>query len=193
MDLTADQWRVLLDVARQTIRAGLGMPQTLATQVFIPNDPALIQPAGCFVTLHTIAGHRLRGCVGRLDSRDTLVNAVRHSAGQVLTDPRFTSFPIRAPELPQIEIEITIILPLRPAANCLDFDLPNEGIYLMVGDRAGCFLPQVARETGWTREQLLARLCSEKLGVPPDSWRQPAAKLMKFMTVLVGPEPFVRL
>src|SRR5437764_842590 len=31
-------------------------------------DAALVQPAGCFVTLHTLRGRRLRGCVGRLDA-----------------------------------------------------------------------------------------------------------------------------
>jgi AMMECR1 domain-containing protein len=48
----------------------------------------------------------------------------------------------------------------------------------------------VARETGWSREQLLNRLCSEKLGLPANSWQNSDAKLMKFDTLLVGPEPF---
>ncbi|HVT90771.1 MAG TPA: AmmeMemoRadiSam system protein A [Tepidisphaeraceae bacterium] len=190
MDLGAEQRRILLDVARQTIRAALGERQTLASQVFIPNDPALFQPAGCFVTLHTAANHRLRGCVGRLDSSEPLVNVVRQSAASVLQDPRFANFRVQLSELPQLELEITAILPLVPASDCMDFDLLSEGIYLTVGGNSGCFLPQVAQETGWNKEQLLQRLCTEKLGISADAWRDPAAKMMKFKTLLIGPERF---
>ena len=50
---------------------------------------------------------------------------------------------------------------------------------------------QVARETGWSKQQLLDRLCMEKLGLPARAWTLPGAKLQKFSTMLVGPEPFV--
>lgn len=191
MDLTPDQRRILLDEARQTIRAALGEPQTLASMVFVPNDPSLRQPAGCFVTLHTLANHRLRGCVGRLDSGLPLLEVVQQSARSVLRDPRFGEMPVRLGELSQLELEITVILPLRPAAGSLDFDRLNDGIYLTVNNRSGCFLPQVARETGWTSEQLLSRLCTEKLGLSAEAWKDASARLMKFQTVLIGPEPFV--
>src|SRR5262245_56765514 len=132
MDLTADQRRILLDVARQTIRSTLGSLQK--QEVDVPNDPVLHQPAGCFVTLHTLMGHRLRGYVGRLDTSQPLIQVVRHSAASALDDPRFSTFPVCLHELPELEIELTIILPLRPAANTLDFDLLNEGIHLTVQD-----------------------------------------------------------
>src|SRR3974377_59727 len=96
MDLTAAQRRILLDVARQTIRSTLyGRFRAMGSQLVIPDDPALRQPAGCFVTLHTMGSHRLRGCVGRLDSKEPLIDTVRHSAANVLEDPRFASFPTR--------------------------------------------------------------------------------------------------
>jgi AMMECR1 domain-containing protein len=82
-----------------------------------------------------------------------------------------------------------VLSPLLPCASPLDFDLQNDGIYLIAGERAGCFLPQVARETGWTKEQLLDRLCTEKLGMPATTWRTGDATLMRFSTVIVGPEP----
>lgn len=192
MNLTDSQRRVLLDVARQTIRAALGEPQTLATHVNIPADPALRQPAGCFVSLHGIQDHRLRGCVGRLDTKHPLIEVVQHSAGNVLHDPRFVKIPVKLAELPSLAIEVTVILPLHPVANVLDFDLLSDGVYLAAAGRTGCFLPQVARETGWTKEQLLDRLCTEKLNLPATTWRDPASRLMKFQTLLVGPEPFVR-
>jgi AMMECR1 domain-containing protein len=35
------------------------------------------------------------------------------------------------------------------------------------------FLPQVATEQGWTREQMLSQL-ARKAGLPADAWRQGA-------------------
>ncbi len=143
------------------------------------------------MTLHAAETHRLRGCVGRLDTDQPLIKAVRNVSGGVLRDPRFLDDPVRGDELNELELEITIVFPLEPTENCLDFEPQTDGIYLTVNDRAGCFLPQVAQETGWTREQLLARLCTEKLGLPANAWQQhPAARLMKFKTMLVGPEAF---
>jgi len=38
---------------------------------------------------------------------------------------------------------------------------------------------------------VLARLCSEKMGLPEDAWRRDDAKLYRFTATIVGPEPFV--
>jgi AmmeMemoRadiSam system protein A len=179
---------ITAEVARCTIRSELGVANQ--SSPVNSDDPVLHQPAGCFVTLHNLETHRLRGCVGRLDSRDELLEAVKQSASSVLRDPRFVNYPVRPQDLPQLELEITVIYPLRPAGHCLDFDPATDGIYLLVDERSGCFLPQVAHETGWTREQLLSRLCTEKLGLSPDAWQDPGARLLKFHTLLVGPEPF---
>ena len=197
MHLSPQHQRLLLDVARDTIRRRLRGEHvdddpTLAAGTNDPtSDAVLSMPAGCFVTLHCRRTHELRGCVGRLDACDPLLKAVRRSALSVLTDPRFSDRPVRAGELPDLDIDISVLSPLRPAAGPLEFDLLNEGVYLVWGEtRAGCFLPQVARETGWSKEQLLARLCVEKLGLPPTAWQDPRARLFVFTTVVIGPEPF---
>ena len=154
-------------------------------------DATLHQAAGCFVTLHTLHGRRLRGCVGRLDAAKPLLEAIFATSLSVLEDPRFRYSPIYLEELPELELEISVISPLRPVEHPLAFELLSEGIYLTIGRRSGCFLPQVARETGWTREQLLERLCTEKMGLPSSAWQNAEAQLSVFSTVMVGPEPFV--
>src|SRR4051794_29751580 len=80
MHLSADQRAVVLDAARDTIRATLGGTDASAPAAAGPSvldDPVLRQPAGCFVSLHHIGTHRLRGCVGRLDAKDELLAAIR--------------------------------------------------------------------------------------------------------------------
>lgn len=194
MHLSDRQRSNLLDIARRTIRhlltrEGDEPTPELSAETF--NDPELQQPAGCFVSLHEIGTERLRGCVGCLDAKLPLIQAVQQGADSVLHDPRFVTHPVRADELSNLEIEITVLSPLVFARDCLDFDLVEHGIHLTIGDESGCFLPQVARETGWSREQLLERLCMEKLGLPRDAWKQPGARLERFTTTIVGPETFV--
>jgi AmmeMemoRadiSam system protein A len=186
MQLSEENRQVLLDVAREAIRRALrgDVPPTL------PSNAELEQPAGCFVSLHELRSHRLRGCVGRLDAKAPLAATVLTMARAVLEDPRFLNMPVAWDDLPNIQIELSILSPLQPTAGPLEFDLLNDGIYLSHGEQSGCFLPQVARETGWSKEQLLDRLCTEKLGLSSFSWRHPKAKLYRFTTLLVGPEPF---
>ena len=190
MEFTAAHERTLLDVARGAIRRALGAEVPNGGLPEPCDDPALMQPAGCFVSLHRRVERRLRGCVGRLDAQGPLLIVVRETAANVLNDPRFTDQPVTLAELSELELDISILSPLKEAASPLHFDPLADGIYLTFGDRAGCFLPQVARETGWTREQLLDRLCTEKLGVPAATWRNPKAQLHVFSTVVVGPDAF---
>jgi AmmeMemoRadiSam system protein A len=188
MHLSAEQERLILELARSLLREELersasALPRSDA-------DPILREPAGCFVSLHSLRGHALRGCVGRIDASQPLIEALRMAAVQVLQDPRFVRDPVRLDELPMLSIEVSVLSAPTPAPTPLHFEPLEHGILLSLGGRTGCFLPQVAREMGWTREQLLDRLCLEKLGLPPAAWRNPQARLHVFAVRVLGPEPF---
>lgn len=189
MQLSGEQQATVLDLARSFVRHSLQSPTAAMVD---PTAPFLQESAGCFVSLHMLAGHQLRGCVGRIDATVPLIEALRTAAKSVLQDPRFTRNPVRLEELPSLSIEVSVLSAPTPAESPLDFEPTEQGIYLTVANQTGCFLPQVARETGWTREQLLDRLCSEKLGLPASSWRSPQAKLHVFSVQVIGPEPFER-
>lgn len=193
LELTEHHHRLLLDVARWSIRAALGMGRA-RDMAGMPerNDPAVNQPAGCFVTLHELRTRALRGCIGRMEATSPLIRTVHEMAASVLDDPRFVNRRVTPEDLPKLEIEISVVSPMRPAAGVLRFDPPSDGLYLEIEGRTGCFLPQVARETGWSREQLLARLCAEKMGLDRDAWRWPGARLRLFSVVIIGPEAFER-
>lgn len=186
MDLSTGSRSELLDIARSALRAAVEGRQFVLTP---PAAPDLLQPAGCFVSLHERDTHRLRGCIGRLEASGPLWQVVRETAANVLDDPRFIDQRVTVADLSTLEIEVSVISPLIRAESSMSFDLLNDGVYLICGERTGCFLPQVARETGWTREQLLDRLCTEKLGMDARAWRGEDATLMRFTTLIVGPEP----
>jgi AmmeMemoRadiSam system protein A len=189
MELSPNHQSMLLDLARDSIQRALAGDAAPP----LPADAILNQPAGCFVSLHRSFGHRLRGCVGRLDAKSGLAQTISSMARGVLDDPRFVANRVTLAELSELDIELSILSPLMKLERPEDFDHTRAGIYLTHGDRSGCFLPQVARDTGWNREQLLDRLCTEKLGLPAATWRQSSAKLYQFTAMLVGPEPFVKL
>jgi uncharacterized protein len=188
MHFSAEQEKLILQLARSFVRGGLEGSVRVPPMEEV--DPALIEPAGCFVSLHALVGHSLRGCVGRIDASQPLIEALRVASVQVLRDPRFAREPVCLEELSMLSIEVSVLSPARPAPTPLDFEPLEHGILLCVGNRTGCFLPQVARETGWTREQLLDRLCLEKLGLPAPAWRNPQARLHVFSVRVLGPEPF---
>ena len=188
LDFSLEDRVFLLRTACQTIRGKLeGLP---APPPISAISPRVIQPAGCFVSLHARMNHNLRGCMGRIDASGPLLSALQSSAWSVVEDHRFKANPVTLAELPQITVELSILSPLRSAASPMDFDLLNHGVYLTVGNRSGLFLPQVARETGWNREQLLSRLCAEKLGIAPNAWQAPEARLYTFSVQILGPTDF---
>ena len=207
MQLSSAHAQALLNIARQSIRWALSdvavallrdeeirirgrSRRERALPIQAPADHVLHQPAGCFVSLHHLTTHRLRGCVGRLEARDPVYQAVAQAAIDVLDDPRFRHSRVTRDELAVLELEISVLSPLVDASDPLDFDLQDDGIVLTCGRHSGCFLPQVARETGWNREELLDRLCVEKLGLDSRAWRDGNARLQKFSTLILGPEAF---
>jgi AmmeMemoRadiSam system protein A len=191
VELSEGARRSLLEAARRVIRAAVAGEPFHPVETEGQADEELRQPAGSFVSLHQGPRRVLRGCVGQIDAERALWLSVCQSARDVLYDPRFVRTPVLPADLPELDVEISVISPLRAAASPEHFDPMNDGVYLLWGERAGCFLPQVARETGWSRGQLLDRLCTEKLGVAAGTWRDPRARLMTFTTIIIGPEPLL--
>ncbi len=192
MQLSPQARRALLQTACDVIRRrlGVGDPLDVPDRAAGCDDPAISQHAGCFVSLHRRDTHMLRGCIGVLESDRPLIEALIGAAESTLRDPRFVDQPVTLQELPQLDMEVTVIGPMRQAASPLAFDPLQDGIFLTAFGRSGCFLPQVGRETGWSREQLLTRLCTEKLGLHPNAWQHPSAVLRLFSADVIGPEPF---
>jgi AmmeMemoRadiSam system protein A len=130
----------LLALARRAIRAFL-------LEQLLPDESSPRQSdlrRGVFVTLH-LAG-RLRGCMGRPDSPESLESAVAVCAVLAASrDPRFP--PIRAQEIESLEIEISILTPPEnvPAAEILDRLQPGvHGVAVSLSGFRGLLLPQVA-------------------------------------------------
>lgn len=158
----------LLALARGTLeRELLGRTDPLPA---LPQAVADQQP-GLFVTLKE--GGRLRGCIGHLVGRMPLAQAIPEvAAAAAFEDARFD--PLRAEELPEVQVELSLLTPPVPVADWRDIVLGRHGILLRLGHKEAAFLPQVPAEEGWTRSDTLAAL-SRKAGLPSDAWRRSEA------------------
>jgi AmmeMemoRadiSam system protein A len=180
--MNAEQKRALLKIAHDTVKAvitGGVLPR------FEADDPELNVHCGCFVTLKN--GEQLRGCIGQFVSEIPLVELVCEMARASATgDPRFLDAPITADELKQLDIEISVLSPLKKTKDPLGLRLGVDGIYIKRGWASGCFLPQVATETGWSKEEFLSYCCAHKAGLPADAWKDPKTEVYLFTAEVFG-------
>jgi len=173
--LSTQQRRTLLAIARKAVEAevagGAGEPEE-------PNDPVLAQARGAFVTLHV--RRQLRGCIGTFHAAKPLYQTVHEMAIQAVHDPRFVYQPLTRAELGQLDIEISVLSPLQRTNDPLSLELGVHGIYVKRGFQAGCFLPQVAAEMNWSKEEFLSYCCSHKAGLAADAWKDPQTEVYLF-------------
>jgi AmmeMemoRadiSam system protein A len=165
--LGAADREALLSIARAAVEAAAeGRPPPR----FDPSPGPLAEKRGAFVTLKKNGG--LRGCLGRFEPDAPLAETVAEMArAAALDDPRFE--PVSAGEAGEIEITVSVLGPLR-RVRPEEVRLGIDGVRISCAGRSGCFLPQVARETGWDLETFLDRCAVEKAGLPPRRWRRTA-------------------
>jgi AmmeMemoRadiSam system protein A len=149
------------------------------------DDPELNAHCGCFVTLKN--HDRLRGCIGQFTSEVPLIELVVEMAKASTTgDPRFFDDPLTAGEMKDLDVEISVLSPLQRTDNPLSLRLGVDGIYIKRGWASGCFLPQVATETGWSKEEFLSYCCAHKAGIAPDAWKKPGTEVYLFTAEVFG-------
>lgn len=173
--MNTKQRETLLRVARDTIEAVVeARPWTRHKS----DDPLFAERCGCFVTIKNRG--RLRGCIGTFQADTPLLETVERMAESATKDPRFVFDRITPSELKHLVIEISVLSPLEKTDNPLSLELGKHGIYIRRSARAGCFLPQVATELGWSKEQFLSHCCADKIGLQPDAWKEPDTEVLLF-------------
>ena len=163
--LNDEDKRMLKDIALTSIKDSLDgkrivEPTSLTT--------TLKQKCGAFVSLHKQG--RLRGCIGHFGEDVPLHEIVAEMArAAAFEDPRF--MPVTKDELDDIDIEISVLTPMRRIQSLDEFQLHKHGIYIKKGYRSGTFLPQVADEVNWTKEEFVGHCAQDKAGIGWDGWK----------------------
>ena len=172
-ELSAELQQKLLRIARETIESFI---RHRTVPEFSVEEPELQRKAGAFVTLK--AHNRLRGCIGYVEGIKPLYETVRDMAIAASTeDPRFE--PVREQELSDLELEISVMSPLRKISDPQEVEVGVHGILMKRGFRSGLLLPQVATEHHWARQTFLEHTCL-KAGLPRDAWKDQDIQIFVF-------------
>ncbi|WP_163716692.1 AmmeMemoRadiSam system protein B [Mangrovibacterium lignilyticum] len=123
---------------------------------------------GAFVTLRKKG--KLRGCVGHLQPDNPLYQIVPEMAwAAAFWDSRFD--PVGWNELDDIDIEISVLTPLKRIHSIEEFELGKHGIYMVKGKYRGTLLPQVAESTHWSKNEFLEHCAADKAGIGKNGWQ----------------------
>lgn len=165
--LTNQEKVQLLEIARNTINHYLTTGKYLKI-----NESDLTKTmksdCGSFVTLHKDGA--LRGCIGRFVADEPLYAIVQKMAVAAATeDHRFLV--VKKDEMDKIDLEISVLTPLQKIESIDEIEMGRHGIYIKKGFASGTFLPQVAIETGWTKEEFLGYCAKNKAGLGWDGWK----------------------
>ncbi|MDD3089547.1 MAG: AmmeMemoRadiSam system protein B [Candidatus Omnitrophica bacterium] len=178
--LTRKEKMRLLKIARDTINTYLDSGKRLDPA---PETGVLKKNMAAFVTLHKNGD--LRGCIGHMAATKPLYLNVRDMAIAAATeDPRFRK--VTRSEMDDIDIEISALSPMKRVSSADDIDIPGHGVMVRRGMRSGVYLPQVATETGWSKDEFMNSLCGQKAGIPMNSWRTGDCEMYVYTAEVFG-------
>ncbi len=130
---------------------------------------------GAFVTLNK--NNQLRGCIGIMVGTKPIADTIRDMAkSAAFNDNRF--MPVTKEELDNIQIEITILSPLK-STTIDEIEVGRDGLLLEYKGFYGVLLPQVAVNHNWSKEEFLDNLCI-KAGLNKNTWREKNITLYRF-------------
>jgi AmmeMemoRadiSam system protein A len=171
--LTLEEQKELLGIARRAVEQS-AQGRSLPTES--SQSEGLEFERGAFVTLHKSG--RLRGCIGNFSAEGPLLNTVQTMAlAAAKQDPRFP--PVSPSEVPELELEISVLSPLKKIEDVGEIQVGVHGIYIISPRGRGVLLPQVATEYGWDRDTFLDQTCV-KAGLNPGCWQDPRTEILIF-------------
>jgi AmmeMemoRadiSam system protein A len=178
MAYSPEQRSTMINLARNAILESIQNQREAA----YPREDYLDAPGAAFVTLR-IDGE-LRGCIGSTEARFPLGHTIVQCAiNSAFHDPRFP--PLTREEFNRIEIELSILSPMREITNMEEIEIGVHGIMITHGMHRGLLLPQVPVEQQWGREQFLKYTCM-KAGLPANAWKLPGVKIEIFSAEIFG-------
>lgn len=173
LGLSEEEKKTLHQIAKTVIEnraKGKPVPE------FKIDAPALKENRGAFVSLHKKG--QLRGCIGYIEGRGPLHKTIEEMAeAAAFRDPRFS--PVTERELPELDIEISVLTPLKRITDINEIEIGKHGLYIRRGWYSGLLLPQVATEYGWDRKTFLEHTC-QKAGLPSNAWKEKDVEIYIF-------------
>ncbi len=179
-ELNVQEQQAVLDLAKRTLAAYQKTGKGIVPSLPPTGLAGLARRAALFVTLHK--NGELRGCLGRsaaLESIESVVPEMTMAAA--LEDSRFD--PV-SPSETGLEVEVSILSPMKRIAGRGDFRVNEHGALLKAGGRQGLLLPQVATERGWSADRFF-RALAEKAGAGAGVYSDPSTRIYVFRAQVI--------
>ena len=172
---TVKQGQMLVRLARHTLMKKLNKKINPAESKALKKalkQNCFQENFGTFVTLKI--NEQLRGCMGNITASEPVKDGVGHNAvSAAFRDPRFS--PLKAEELENVDIEVSILTPPEPLEYTDGDDLVSklrvniDGVIIRKGFANATFLPQVWKQLP-KPEEFLGHLCM-KAGMSANAWK----------------------
>ena len=173
LSLTTNDKKFLLNLARQVLQARINHQEISINK---PDSMVLDICCGVFVSLHK--NQELRGCIGYVRGIKPLKEAVQEMAvSAAFEDPRFP--PVEQQELEDLEIEISVLSPLKSVTDMKVIEIGRHGLIVEKGIHRGLLLPQVATQYNWDAKTFIEQTCI-KAGLPADAWKEKDTRIQIF-------------
>lgn len=134
-------------------------------------------------TNHTNA-RPLRGCTGDFNQTMRLRHGLKKVARRSAEDERFVNEPLREDELKDLQVGVSLLTNFKDRADIYDWTIGKHGISIEFPDPDaytasplylhGTYLPEIALENRWTKEQALKSLI-HKAGY----WGEPTEHVLR--------------
>ena len=167
--------------------SGADTPATSLSSLSVPPAPAPLESDHpLFVTWNALSprhGYSLRGCIGTFEPQELDEGLSSYALTSALHDTRFK--PVQARELPGLEVAVTLLTDFEDVDDPMDWDLGTHGLRITFyyhGRRYGAtYLPDVASEQGWTKEETLVSLMRKAGWMGKrDRWRDVELKVVRY-------------
>lgn len=197
---TPQDKKYLLSLARRTLEHYFSASEVLVVSESEVPSTGLKERRGTFVTLHK--NKELRGCIGHIEPvQEIYKDVIENALAAAFEDNRF--LPLTADELPEIEIEISVLTEPQELKYSSTEDLLakltplRDGVVIKKGNRGATYLPQVwehfatpnppAGGEGGLRdkEHFLSSLC-QKAGLPTEEWRNGGLQVWTYRAEVFG-------
>ena len=175
--LDDNQKKILLELAKETLLSVVTTGKIPSVEI---TDSFLKEKGAAFVTLNKNGD--LRGCIGYTAAIMPLVDCIQTvTESAAMADPRFPR--VSQGELDDINIEISVLTPLKKVKNTANIIVGKHGLMIRKGVYSGLLLPQVATEYGWSRDDFLQHTC-QKAGLGSDCWKDERATIYSFEAIV---------
>lgn len=140
-----------------------------------------------FITWNTVSPRSehvsLRGCIGTFEAQELDEGISSYAITSAVHDTRFD--PVSKRELPSLEAAVTLLTDFEDCDDAMDWELGTHGIRISFVDRGrrygATYLPDVAPEQGWTKEETLVSLMRKAGWVGRrDKWQDIDLKVVRY-------------